>query len=147
MPKSKPSARLAEFAKFGHVRILGISEIKLSPENDELYRPIDPTDTAILELADSIRTLGFKGSIIITKDGFILSGHRLHVAAGLAGLSEIPVTVENMQRVLQSGCFNPTFIKRLEMYNRQRVKTRLAHSRLPFFEGTNCGHWAFRPDY
>jgi hypothetical protein len=109
--------------KSGHVRILRIGAIKPSPENDRLYQPIDPTDPAILELRDSIKTLGFKGSLIISKDGYILSGHRRHVAAGLAGLTKLPCTTENINRVLKGERINPAFVKRLEMFNRQRVKS------------------------
>lgn len=112
-----------EKPKNGHVRILRIGAVKPSPENDDLYRPIDPTDPGILELKDSIETLGFKGSIIASLDGYILSGHRRHVAAGLAELKKIPVTIENIKRVLKGGKINPRFVKRLEMFNRQRVKS------------------------
>lgn len=108
--------------KTGHVRILRVDAIKPSPENDKLYRPVDPSDQGILELTDSIRTLGFRGWLIISRDGFILSGHRRYVAAQLAGLTKIPCITENIKRVLKTG-INPAFVKRLEMYNRQRVKS------------------------
>jgi hypothetical protein len=120
---SQNHPRRACKSKFGHVRILARNNIKPSPENDQLYQPIDPTDPAILELRDSIKTLGFKGSLIISKDGYILSGHRRHFAAGLAGLTKLPCTTENINRVLKGGRINPAFVKRLEMFNRQRVKS------------------------
>jgi hypothetical protein len=109
--------------KNGYVRFLRIGAVKPSPENDDLYKPVDPTDPGILELKDSIVELGFKGSIIASKDGYILSGHRRHVAADLAGLKKIPVTIENIKRELKGRKINPRFVKRLEMYNRQRVKS------------------------
>jgi hypothetical protein len=109
-------------ARTGHARILDVDEIMPAPENDKIYRPVDPKDPAILELSDSIRTLGFRGSIIVSRDGYILSGHRRYVAAKLAGLTEIPCTIENIKRRIRTGV-NHEFVKRLEMYNRQREKT------------------------
>jgi len=113
-------------AKFGHVRILPRSKIKPSPENEQLYRPVNPADPAVIELADSIRDNGFKGSIVISRDHFILSGHRRYVAAGLAGLDELPCTFDDIYRTLRPSApftVNPEFVRRLETYNRQRVKT------------------------
>jgi hypothetical protein len=113
-------------AKFGHVRILPRSKLKPSPENEQLYRPVNPDDPAVLELADSIRVNGFKGSLVISRDNFILSGHRRYVAAGLAGLDELPCTVDDIYRTLRPRfpfTVNPEFVRRLETYNRQREKT------------------------
>ncbi len=65
-----------------------LSDIRPSPENDKLYRPVDPSDPDIVALAESIRQHGLREPIVVTLDGWILSGHRRYVAAGLAGLSE-----------------------------------------------------------
>jgi hypothetical protein len=107
----------------GQVRILRLDEIFPSPENDQLYKPVSESDPAVIDLAESIRAAGFNGSITISLDKFILSGHRRRVAARLAGLSELPCTIENILRVMRDGSVNPEFVRRLEMYNRQRDKT------------------------
>ena len=51
-----------------------------SPENEKLYRPIDPDDPATIDMAEGISKHGIREPIVITLDGWILSGHRRHVA-------------------------------------------------------------------
>ena len=47
-----------------------------SPENDTLYRPALQTDPAIIKLADDIKRNGLLDPIVVSRDGFIVSGHR-----------------------------------------------------------------------
>lgn len=102
----------------GHDRILlSVTKIKPSPENDKLYKPVNPNDPQTIALAESIREFGLKEPIVITLDGFILSGHRRYAAAKLAGLKEVPVRYENIRRS------DPQFVRLLREYNRQREKT------------------------
>jgi len=54
--------------------------------------------------------------LVISTDGYILSGHRRHFAAQLAGLDKVPCRVED----LASG--DLFFRQRLVEYNQQRVK-------------------------
>jgi hypothetical protein len=82
-----------------------------------IYRPVDPEDPEIQNLAESIATHGLREPIVITKDNFILSGHRRHVACRLAGLSRVPCRIENISRT------SPEFERLLCEYNRQRVKS------------------------
>ncbi len=42
-------------------------------------------DPQTIALADSIREFGVKEPIVVTRDGFILSGHRRYAAAMLPG--------------------------------------------------------------
>jgi hypothetical protein len=107
-----------ESAKLGHVRVFSypLGLIKPSPENDKLYRPINPKDPEIIALAKSIRRYGVKEPVVITLDFFILSGHRRHVAAERAGLEEIPCMFEQIYKD------DPEFLPLLREYNRQRVK-------------------------
>lgn len=111
--------------EFGHAPIRKLSELKASPENDDLYGPVDPNDPAVRELAESIRQHGFKGSLVISLDDYILSGHRRRVAATLAGLVEVPCITDLTYRRHPDAPFvtNPDFVAKLEAYNRQRVKT------------------------
>jgi hypothetical protein len=102
----------------GHDRFsLSITEIWISGENDKLYKPVNRDDPQTIALADSIREFGVREPIVITLDGFILSGHRRYAAAKLAGLKQVPVRYENINRD------DPQFLRLLREFNRQREKT------------------------
>ena len=108
----------AQKPETGHVRFLiSVSKINPSAENDKLYKPVNPDDPQTIALAESIREFGIREPIVITLDGFILSGHRRYAAAKLAGLKEVPVRRENIRRS------DPQFVRLLREYNRQREKT------------------------
>ena len=93
--------------------------LKPSPENDQLYRPVDPSDPEIKLLAESIARHGLREPLVVTLDNFILSGHRRHCAARLAGKVTVPCRVERIKR-----CTDPDkFLVLLREYNRQRDKT------------------------
>ena len=102
------------------IRYLPLAECLPSPENDRLYRPIDPDDADIIALARSIATFGLKEPLVVTLDGWILSGHRRRVAAESAGLEEVPCRIEQITRNDDSD----GFLRLLREYNRQREKTR-----------------------
>lgn len=118
---AKCRIRRLQESKLGHVPILSkpVAEIRPSPENDKLYRPIDPTSQAIQELAKSIRQYGVREPLVITIDGFILSGHRRFAAATLAGLLSVPVRIEPIRRIDDID----GFVRLLREYNRQREKS------------------------
>ncbi len=101
------------------VRHARLSSIQRSPENDKLYRPVDPTDPDIVALAESIREHGIREPLIITADSFIVSGHRRFTAARVAGLKTVPVIQLSIRRVddLEG------FVRLLREHNRQREKT------------------------
>src|SRR5437763_1588495 len=81
----------AQSAKVVHdLLLIPVDEVVPSPENLELYRPVTPDDPETLALADSIRQSGIREPIVISADNYILSGHRRHVAARVAGLSAVP---------------------------------------------------------
>jgi hypothetical protein len=104
-------------AELGQVQFLPIEAIYPSPENDKLYRPIDPDDADIQSLADSIRQHGVLEPLIVTLDNIIISGHRRYAAACLAGLSEVPCRREGIY-----SC-DARFTVLLREANRQREKT------------------------
>jgi hypothetical protein len=114
--------------KPGQDRVLEIpiSEARPSPENDKLYRPVDPNAPDMAALAQSIRENGIMEPLVITEDGWILSGHRRRAAAIRAGLRSVPCRVE-------AGVFKDTdsdrFFSLLREYNRQREKTLAEHLR------------------
>jgi hypothetical protein len=106
--------------KIGHVRFLPIDAIRPSPENERLYRPISPEDPEIQDLADSISRHGLQQPIGISADKYIYDGHRRHVAAGVAGLTEVPCRINPIRRSDDPD----GFLRLLRECNRQRVKTR-----------------------
>src|SRR5262249_43247521 len=102
----------------GLVQLVELSAIRPSPENDRLYRPIDPNAPDIIALAESIRELGILDNLIITRDGYILSGHRRYAAAKIAGLTSVPCRIEQFNRTDDPN----RFLRLLREYNRQREK-------------------------
>jgi hypothetical protein len=99
------------------IRILPLASLRPSPENEQLYRPVSADDLDVQALADSIRAHGLKEPLVVTQDGYILSGHRRYVACQLAGLKAVPCRVEAVRRG------DPEFLTLLREYNRQRVKS------------------------
>ena len=69
-------------AESGHdpIRHVPLGDISPSPENNQLYRPVDPDDPQILALADSIVEHGLQEPLLITEDHWIISGHRRYAA-------------------------------------------------------------------
>ncbi len=96
-----------------------LDTIKPSPENNTLYRPIHDDDPDIIALAESIREHKLREPIVITRDNFILSGHRRYAACKLAGLTDVPVRVEKFKRSDDPD----RFVRLLREHNRQRVKS------------------------
>ncbi len=105
--------------KLGHVRFLALSSVRPSPENDQLYRPVNAGDPDIAALAESVRAHGVMEPLVVTLDGWILSGHRRYAAARLAGRKRIPCRVYPIRRRDDLD----GFLRLLREYNRQREKT------------------------
>lgn len=109
-------------AESGHVPIreIPIYELTPSPENDKLYRPIDPRDPEIVALAQSIKQHGLLEPLIATADGYLVSGHRRFAAAMRAGLRTVPCRTIALRREDDIDAF----VRLLREHNRQRDKTR-----------------------
>ncbi len=91
-----------------------------SPENDSIYNPVDVTDSRFIALVESVRVHGILEPIVITVDGDIVSGHRRHKAAEIAGLISVPVRI--LRNVRRSN--KDLFINWLVRFNDvQREKT------------------------
>jgi hypothetical protein len=115
-PRPSQSTRTTEL-KVDHVPL---SAIRPSPENDKLYCPVNAADPAIAALAKSIGENGFLQPLVISADGFIISGHRRYAAAKKAGLTEVPCVRASLRRRDDpSG-----YVRLLREHNRQRDKTR-----------------------
>lgn len=115
------STILTKSPETGHVRILtrSLGSIRQSPENAKLYHPVDPADPEIVALADSIRLHGVQEPLVITRDGWIISGHRRYVAARLTDSKVVPCVVKPILKDRD----HDEFMTLLREYNRQRVKS------------------------
>jgi hypothetical protein len=56
------------------VQVWPIGKIRPAPENDDIYRAISVDDVA--DLMRSIREHGIQEPLLVSSDGFIISGHR-----------------------------------------------------------------------
>lgn len=88
--------------------------------NDKLYDPIDENEPSFQALVSSIEELGILEPIVVSADGYILSGHRRHAGACVIGLQTIPVRIRHDVSYLRDP---DEFLRLLASYNRQRVKT------------------------
>jgi ParB-like nuclease domain len=112
-------------AKPVHGRVLkvAIDKIAPSPENTLLYRPVTPDDEGTIALADSIKLHGILEPLVISADRFIISGHRRHMAAGIAGLKEVPCRMAGIRRG-DGEKARDEFVRLLREHNRHRIKSR-----------------------
>lgn len=99
------------------LRQVSISEIKVSGVNEKLYRPVNRSDPALLELASSIKRDGILDPLVLSEDFYVISGHRRYAASRLIGLTELPCYIRPGVRR-----DSDEFLKLLREYNRQRVK-------------------------
>ncbi len=99
-------------------RLVRISphDLTPAPENDVVYRPIDPDDPSFRALVESVAKHGILQSLHVTCDRVVVSGHRRRAAAIEAGLDEVPCHILHCTY----ADLTPAM---LAEYNRQRVKT------------------------
>ena len=81
-----------------HVQVRSLDSIKPAPENDDVYNAIAWDDPEISELARSIKERGLLDPILISSDGYIISGHRRRIASYLAKLELVQVRVHPVSR-------------------------------------------------
>jgi len=115
-PSGDPGAK----CNLGCISALPLASLRPSPENEKLYRPVDPNDQAIIGLARDIARNGLQEPLIVTADRFIISGHRRHIAAKLAELRTVPCVIKPWMKDDRPE----DFLQLLAGCNRQRVKTR-----------------------
>lgn len=111
--------RAYSHAKPNRVFDVSLADVRTSPENDRLYRPVNPSDPEIQALAQSIRRHGIMEPLVVTRDGWILSGHRRFAAARLVGVERIPCRIASIRRTDDPD----TFVRMLRECNRYREKT------------------------
>jgi hypothetical protein len=73
----------------------------------------------VVALAESVRKYGIKEPLVVSADGWILSGHRRYIAAQIAGLSGVPCRVDPIRRDTDPD----GFLVLLREHNRQRIKS------------------------
>jgi hypothetical protein len=106
------------------VVMLPLDAVWPSPENAKLYRPVTPDDDATIEMAESVKANGILDPLVISADNYIISGHRRHCAARIAGLKKVPCRKRAGVRRGDGETASDEFLKLLREHNRQRVKTR-----------------------
>jgi hypothetical protein len=95
-----------------------VSSLKPSPENTQLYRPVDD-DPDITKLADSIEKNGCD-PLKVTLDDYIVSGHRRHAALLLIGQVFVRCLVIPRRR---DSMTTDEYVLLLREHNHQRHKT------------------------
>jgi hypothetical protein len=99
---------------------VSILAVEPSPENDTLYDPIREDDPAFLAFVEDIRANSILQPIAVSRDGYIIAGHRRYAAARIIGLTHIPIEIKwNVSRAEDRG----GFLRLLASANAQRVKT------------------------
>ncbi len=99
------------------VAFVAIDKIKPSPENEDIYGEIIE-DAPMEALIASIKRRGLAEPILVTNDGYILSGHRRHFACKCLGKRTVPVRVQKDIKRLGNKHYHRELIE----YNPQRVK-------------------------
>jgi hypothetical protein len=85
--------------------------------NDAVYKPVDPDDPQVRDLAKLVESQGLLEPLVVTLDNVILSGHRRRVACQLAGVKVVPIRRHPI-RSTERG-----FLNLLVSFNSQRVKS------------------------
>ncbi|SRR6266540_39782 len=115
----KRHVRKSELLRRYAVELVPLRQIKPSPENEEIYGPINfDTDTELQGIVDSIKRLGLEEPLILTADNYILSGHRRFVAVQHLGWVQVPVRFAKVRRSKSTD-----YHRLLAQYNPQRVKS------------------------
>jgi ParB-like nuclease domain len=96
-----------------------VATLKPSPENERIYRPVYD-DPDINRLMESIRTNGLFVPLIITKDNFVVSGHRRLSALKRLKKVWVPCQVLPVRRDSMTA---DEFVTLLREHNRQRHKS------------------------
>jgi hypothetical protein len=97
-----------------------LDEIKTSYKNSYLYHPCGIDNQDDQALVESIRESGIQEPLVITSDGYLVSGHRRRWAAKYLGLKTVPVRVieERFETLAQEEQ-----LRLLRRFNHQREKT------------------------
>lgn len=118
-PRKRNSRRQNTKPGLDQILKVPIDSVRPSPENNLVYRPVNDDDPELIALSESIGRHGIREPLIVTEDNWIVSGHRRHAAARLAGIDTVPVRVAPIRREDDKD----KFIEFLRECNRQRDKS------------------------
>jgi len=108
-----------------------ISSTEFRPIDALRPNPLNPRGelhpAGLDELADSIRAQGVLQPLLVTPGGEVVAGHRRLAAARLAGLSEVPVVVRDLDRVQQQEIM---LVENLQRQDLSCVEEARAYRRL-----------------
>jgi ParB-like chromosome segregation protein Spo0J len=91
MPRENPISHHDGKLHRYDVSLVPTAKIKPSPENSELYGEIDfNNDPALPMLKRSVIEKGLEEPLILTRDNFILSGHRRFHIVSILGWPAVP---------------------------------------------------------
>ena len=112
----------AQTRKQEHSKIeeVPLSSINPSPENDQIYGAIRPSCEQSRDLFRDVLRNGILEPIVVSVDGFIVSGHRRYAAAKQARLKTIPVRWMDVRRTDFSA---EEWKRELVQHNKQRKKS------------------------
>lgn len=98
-----------------------VEHLHPSPENDAIYGVVDTTANEFIDFANDIARNGIREPIVVSADGYLISGHRRFAAAKLVGMQEVPVRwITDLYR---SNHTSTEWKRQLVSYNQQRVKS------------------------
>jgi hypothetical protein len=104
------------------VEMAPIRLIRPSPENDLVYKPVEVNNAVFQRFAAGIEADGILNPLVVSRDYYIISGHRRHAAAVHVGLEDVPVIVADVNRG-DGERASSKFIQLLTKHNDQRVKS------------------------
>jgi hypothetical protein len=103
------------------------------PENDAAYHGFDIRNTDDEALYESVKHSGVLEALTVSMDGFILSGHRRHWAALIAGLEHVPTAYEPLPSAMHMEA-NGSMMRRSSVSAPRR--SRLPVLRMNFLTAT-----------
>ena len=98
-----------------------VRSIQIAEENSALYNEFSPANADDQKLIEDIRINGILTPLVLSADGYLLSGHRRLQAAITLGLETVPVYQE--AKILFELLDNDERLKILRSYNQQREKS------------------------
>ena len=96
-----------------------LSAIRPCPENNDVYGGLSLSDPDVADLLASIRASGLLEPLRVSKDNYLISGHRRRFCALLAGLETVPV----IRDPISYANDHEAFLRLLVEANSQRKKT------------------------
>lgn len=90
--------RAATNGEAARIVMVDARELKPSPENEHLYRERTTKDSDYARLVESVRSKGVEAPLLVSLDGFIISGHQRRRAAIATQWYMVPVIYKNLRR-------------------------------------------------